>query len=95
MQKFLMLLQMIPAIIAIVKQVEQAIPGQGRGKEKLDVVLNTVNAAAAASPQVVSSIENKDMAGAVTGITNAVVATLNAAGALKQPAETAPVPPTE
>ncbi len=74
-----MILQMIPAVIGIVKQVEDAIPGQGKGKQKLDLVLNTVNTAATASPAIVDALKGHDVPTTVTSIVNATVATMNAA----------------
>ena len=78
--KFLTIVQMIPAIIGLVKQVETAIPGSGQGKHKLDVVLNTVNTAATAVPEIQQQFKEGELNGIVTSITNATVATLNTAG---------------
>lgn len=90
---FLMLLQMIPAIIGIVKQVENVIPGKGKGSAKLDMVLKTVDVAAKSSPQIITSVGNHDLKGAVTGIVNTVVETMNATGAFIPPtAEPTPQP---
>lgn len=83
MKFFLLLLQIIPSIIAIVKQVELAIPGTGKGAQRLEVVLNTVHTAASAAPEVMEAIEGRNLDQAVTGMVNGVVKTLNAAGALK------------
>lgn len=85
MGRFLMILQMIPAIIGIVKQVEAAIPGVGQGPTKLNLVLNTVNAAAQAIPEVKAAFNpNDDLNGTVTSIANAAVSTLNAAGVFQK-----------
>lgn len=86
MKFFLMMLQMIPAIIALVRQIETVMPGKGLGPAKLDLVLNTVGAAAQGSSEVAAALEGKDMKAAVTGIVNTTVSTLNAAGVFpKQP----------
>ncbi len=82
MQFFLTLVQMIPAIVQLVQQVEVAIPQKGQGPAKLNLVVNTVAAAAAAAPQVAASIGAHDLNSAVANIVNATVATLNAANAL-------------
>lgn len=90
MNFFLMIVQMIPAIIRTVKEVETILPGQGKGAHKLNLVLNTVNAAAQASPAVVNAIGSHDLGAAVTSVINAAVATLNAAGAMSAPATPQP-----
>lgn len=82
MNFFKLLMQLIPVIVQLVQQVETALPGKGQGAQKLNLVLNTVNAAAQAAPEVASAIQGHDLNAAVTGIVNATVSTLNAAGAL-------------
>lgn len=89
MDRFILALNMLPAILQLVRLVEVLIPGQGRGKEKLNVVLATVGAAADSAPAVVDAIDKKDLAGTITAVTNAAVSSLNAAGALKQPQDSA------
>lgn len=84
MKFFLLLLQMIPAIIGIVRQIETAIPAKGKGAAKLDLVLKTVNTAAQASSETVAAIQGNDLNSAVTSIVNATVATMNNVGAFKQ-----------
>jgi hypothetical protein len=88
---FLMLMQMLPGIVGLIKQVETIIPGQGQGPARLNVLLNTVNAAAASAPEVAAAIGNHDLNAAVATIANATVNTLNAAGVFPhagQPAAT-------
>jgi hypothetical protein len=85
MSFFLAFLKLAPAVIALVKQVEEAIPGNGKGRAKLDVVLHTVNTAVAASPDVAAAVSGHDLDGAVTALVNGTVSTLNAAGVFKQP----------
>lgn len=77
---FLVLIKMLPAIIEVIKKVEEVIPDKGKGPMKLDLVLNTVNAAANASPEIAASIEGHDLDGALTSMVNATVSTLNNAG---------------
>lgn len=92
MSFFILLMQMIPSIIGIVKQVETAIPGAGHGPQKLDLVLNTVNTAAMASQPVATAIQGHDLNGAITGIVNATVATMNATGAFNKAPAATPIP---
>ena len=42
MQTALLMLQLIPTIISIIKAVEEAIPVSGAGKDKLDAVLQMI-----------------------------------------------------
>lgn len=77
---FLVLIKMLPAIIEVIKKVEEVIPEKGKGPMKLDLILNTVNAAANASPEIAASVEGHDLNGALTSMVNATVNTLNAAG---------------
>ena len=76
-----MLMQILLSIVSLVKQAETTI-GPGHGPAKLNLVLNTVNAAAAAAPAVARAIEGHDLNGAVTSIVNATVNVLNSAGVL-------------
>ena len=75
-----MFLQMAPALIGMVRQIETVLPGPKQGNAKLALVLNTVQTAAQGSTEVASAIEGRDLNAAVTGVVNATVATLNAAG---------------
>lgn len=83
MQFFIMLMQLIPSIIKIVREIEAAIPGKGQGAAKLDLVLNTVNAAAEGSAEVANVIKGNDLIGRVTKIVNLAVSTFNMTGAFK------------
>ena len=80
MGAFLAILQMIPSIIGIVKHIETVIPGKGQGSAKLSLVLNTVNAAAQASPDVAKALAGHDLNATVSAIVSTTVATMNAAG---------------
>lgn len=90
MSFFLMLMQLIPSIIKIVREIEAAIPAKGKGAEKLDLVLNTVNAAAEGATDVAKAVGSRDLNGAVTKIVNATVSTMNATGAFKSEVPVAP-----
>jgi hypothetical protein len=74
-EKIMTVLSLFPAIIAAVRAVEEAIPGSGNGKAKLDIILNSVLAVGDAAKTMVPIITN------VIGI---VVAGLNAAGVFKK-----------
>jgi hypothetical protein len=80
MDKLLAILKLIPTIVGLVQVAETMIPGKGQGPAKLNLVLNTVNAAAQTAPDVVNAISAKDMNAAVTAIATAAVVSLNAAG---------------
>jgi hypothetical protein len=38
MEKLLLIVKLIPALIELIKAIEQAIPGQGKGEQKLQAV---------------------------------------------------------
>ena len=80
MERFLLILKLIPAIVALVQSAETLIPGKGHGKTKLDLVLNTVNTAAQLTPEVLHTLPEKDLEKTTTAIVNATVSTLNTAG---------------
>lgn len=84
MKFFLMFLQMAPSIIAMVKQVEDLIPVAGKGKEKLDLILNTVNAGVAGSADTAAAIQGHDLNAAVTALVNTTVTVANATGVFKK-----------
>jgi hypothetical protein len=44
MNAFFLILQMLPAIIKAVRAIEEAIPGNGQGKQKLSTVLDILTA---------------------------------------------------
>jgi hypothetical protein len=60
MSKLLVLMQLLPAIIAAVKAIEEAIPQPGKGAEKLEAVrqiIETVDEAARSLwPQIAATI---------------------------------------
>lgn len=84
MKNFLLALRMIGPIISLVQQVEAEIPGKGQGKAKLDLILNTVSAAAATTADVADAVDQKDAAAIATGIVNATVLALNTAGIISK-----------
>ena len=75
MQLIINLLALIPMLIAAIKAVEEAIPGQGKGKEKLDLVLNIIQAT---GDQVGGLLP------AITKAIAAIVSAFNAAGVFKK-----------
>jgi hypothetical protein len=79
MGKLLKILAMIPSIIGAVKQAEDTITGPGQGPHKLNLVLNTVNAAVAAVPEVQQDLASHDLNGTVTAIVAGAVSAINAA----------------
>mgnify|MGYP001613572772 CR=1 FL=1 len=84
MRFFLMFLQLAPHIIDLVKKVEELIPEPGKGKEKLDLVLTTVNTAVAGSTEVAAAVAGHDLEGSVKALVATTVATANATGAFKK-----------
>ncbi len=92
MKFFLLLLQMIPAIIRMVKEIESVIPDGGLGATKLDLVLNTVETAAQESGEVAKSIEGYDLKGALKKIIDRTVRTFNDTGVFKSTKDLPPVP---
>lgn len=82
MKKFLLFLQMVPAIIETVLAVERTINGPGKGPEKLTVVLETVKAATETVPEIQKSFEAGELEAGVTGIVNGAVKAMNAAGVM-------------
>lgn len=92
MQKLLMWLQLVPAIIGIVREIEKAIPQRGKGAEKLNMVLDVVDVAVAAAPEVAGAIEAKDVRGTVTKIVNATVGVMNKTGAFPKDNPPTPAP---
>lgn len=81
--KFFIILKLVPAVVHMVREIEAAIPGPNMGKHKLDIVLNGVETAAAAEPEIEKAISAADLQSAVTSIAGGTVATLKAAGVFK------------
>lgn len=57
MDKVLMIVKLIPALIEVIKAVEAAIPGEGKGEAKLAMVRNILEATDSAIVQIWPSIE--------------------------------------
>lgn len=57
MDKVLMIVKLIPALIEVIKAVEAAIPGEGKGEAKLAMVRNILEATDNAIVQMWPSIE--------------------------------------
>lgn len=83
MKKFLLILQMVPAIIQTVIAVEHAVTTPHAGAQKLDIVLNTTSKAAEAVPEILNEFKTGELQQVTTSIVNAAVASLNTAGALR------------
>jgi hypothetical protein len=69
------ILSLFPALITAVKSVEEAIPGGGNGKEKLNIILDSILAVSAAA---------KDLLPAIASVISIIVAGFNAAGIFKK-----------
>lgn len=87
MQFFILIMSLVPSIIKIVREIEAAIPQKGQGGAKLELVLDTINAAAEGSADVAKVIEGHDLNGAVTKIVNKTVKKMNETGAFKTATE--------
>jgi len=83
-----MILQMLPTIIDLVRQVETLIPGPKQEAKKLNFVLTTVNAAAAAAPEAQAALAGHDLSALVTSVVNPTVSALNDVGVFKKSAQT-------
>jgi hypothetical protein len=92
MQFFLLLLQIIPAIIRMVREIEAILPDSGTGPAKLDLVLNTVETAAMESREAAKAIEGHDLKSSLRKIVGATVATFNATGEFRSGPKPAPAP---
>lgn len=57
MDKILMIVKLIPALIEVIKAVEAAIPGEGKGEAKLAMVRGILEAADNAVEQIWPSLE--------------------------------------
>lgn len=74
MDKILMIVKLIPALIEVIKAVEAAIPGEGKGDAKLVMVRGILEATDSAIVQMWPSIEK---------IIAVIVSTFNAVKAWK------------
>lgn len=74
MNTLIQILQLIPAIIQVIKAIEDAIPGNGQGEQKLAMVREILVSVDASTKEILPSLEK------VIGI---LVKTFNAVGAWK------------
>jgi hypothetical protein len=75
MQNVLVILQLIPAIITVIKALEESIPGQGQGEAKLAAVRQILESIDAVSKAVWPSLQK---------VIEILVATFNATGVFKK-----------
>ena len=75
MNNFLKILQIIPALISIIRSIEEIIPDSGKGKEKLALVEKMMTAAYAEITDLWPTIEK---------IVAAIVETANLLGVFKK-----------
>lgn len=74
--------ELIPAIISIIKALEDAMPESGKGKEKLDVLKSTLESAYAAEQRAEVSFDA--VWPTVQAIVTKLVAVYNAIGTFKK-----------
>jgi hypothetical protein len=72
--------------ISLAHTVEAALPIPGAGKQKLDYVLNSVQAALTTTEGIATSIDIPKVISAVSGAVSSFVFVANAIGAFKKPA---------
>jgi hypothetical protein len=70
-----LILQLIPALIATIRAIEEAIPGEGMGEQKLAAVRGILEAAEAGSLAIWPALEK---------VIAVLVATFNATGVFKK-----------
>lgn len=80
MGTFSTIINLIPSLIAMIKAIEEAVPGQGAGKQKLDAVLETVTS-------IDSSLT--EHVGIITTVIGSLVKLFNVTGAFTAPTSTA------
>lgn len=83
----LIVIQLIPYVLDIVKAAEQAFPLGGKGKEKFDFVLAAVQTVWQEVSQGASLIPWEQIAGPIGKIINLFVAAMNAAGQFQHPSQ--------
>lgn len=74
MDKILMIVKLIPALIEVIKAVEAAIPGEGKGEQKLVMVRGILEATDGAISQMWPNLEK---------VITVIVSTFNAVQAWK------------
>lgn len=88
MKSLLAILALIPELIRLVKSIEKEIPVSGAGKQKLDLVLSSVQTIYESSADLSKSIPWEDLERIVTAIVGKVVALLNQLGLFAPTAKT-------
>jgi len=71
MKYFLIVLQIIPALIAVIKAIEEAIPGTGKGEQKLAAIRQIIESAYEEGNEVWPTLKK---------IIDVIVATFNSTG---------------
>lgn len=80
MKTLLAVLQLIPAVIAAVRTLEEYVPVGGHGKEKLDVILEMVQATFDASNELRREFSAEGLALLVSRTVGKLVTLFNSAG---------------
>lgn len=75
MEKFLMIVQLVPAVIQLMKSIEEAIPGQGQGAAKIAAVRQILEVTVDSFNQVWPALEK---------VIAALVSVFNATGVFKK-----------
>lgn len=86
MNKFLelakLILSLIPVIIDTIKAIEAAIPGEGKGEQKLAMVRGALESVYEVSPAISSSFD--ELWGAISKVVSLTVGIFNATGAFDE-----------
>jgi hypothetical protein len=80
MNTLLIVLKIFPLVLAAVKAVEEAIPLPGKGKKKLDLVLDVLKSAFDASTELTASFSWEKLVTLVVPMIERIVALHNALG---------------
>ena len=87
MNSLLIILKIFPLVLAAVKAVEEAIPLPGQGKRKLDLVLDVIQSAYAASADLSSSFTWEKLVALIVPMIDKIVALNNALGLFQKSAQ--------
>jgi hypothetical protein len=77
-----LILQLFPLIIEAIKAVEAAIPSNGKGQEKLELIKGIVQTSYESSNKLVGSFEQ--LWPALSGVIKSIVTAFNATGIFKK-----------
>lgn len=80
MDKLLIIMRLLPAIVAAIKAIEEAVPGAGKGAEKLQAVRQIIETVDAAATALWPQIE---------AVVSVLVGLMNKTGVFAKPASTA------